>query len=172
MFNSVKFESQQIYSFFVTNVVIPSHKEIFFLLYTDVARKKRIQKFEKNLYNGCKRHIFCLYKVFSVIITIQNSGTECWRVLYLGHLISINHIISTSVFPNWILFQPLLRGEELYTQMGFFLFRQFEPIDIFIVESCEWYDLKARSAHNMELKRFFLFSFFTWIYRGLNFWEK
>ena len=34
-------------------------------------------------------------------------------------------------------------GEELYTQMGFFL---FWPIDIFIVEKCEWYDLKARSA--------------------------
>ena len=26
-------------------------------------------------------------------------------------------------------------GEELYTQLGFFLFNQFWPIDIFIVES-------------------------------------
>ena len=30
-------------------------------------------------------------------------------------------------------------GGELYTQLGFFLFSQFRPIDIFIVESCEWY---------------------------------
>ena len=30
---------------------------------------------------------------------------------------------------------PLV-GEELYTQMGFFLFSQFWPIDIFIVEKC------------------------------------
>ena len=29
----------------------------------------------------------------------------------------------------------LLRGEELYTQIGFFLFREFSPLDIFIVES-------------------------------------
>ena len=30
----------------------------------------------------------------------------------------------------------LLRGEELYTQMGFFfLFSEFSPIDTFIVES-------------------------------------
>ena len=30
-------------------------------------------------------------------------------------------------------------GEELYTQMGFFLFSEFWPIDIFIVETYEWY---------------------------------
>ena len=30
--------------------------------------------------------------------------------------------------------EPLV-GEELYTQMGFFLFRQFWPIDMFIIES-------------------------------------
>ena len=29
----------------------------------------------------------------------------------------------------------LLRGEELYTQLGFFLLREFSPLDIFIVES-------------------------------------
>ena len=28
-----------------------------------------------------------------------------------------------------------LEGEELYTQLGFFLFREFSPLDIFIVES-------------------------------------
>ena len=33
----------------------------------------------------------------------------------------------------------LLRGEELYTQMGFFSFREFSPLDIFIVESWDWY---------------------------------
>ena len=37
------------------------------------------------------------------------------------------------------LFRPHLWGEELYTQMGFFLFRQFWPIDIFIEEECEWH---------------------------------
>ena len=34
-----------------------------------------------------------------------------------------------------IIVPTLLRGEELYTQMGFFLFREFSPLDIFIVES-------------------------------------
>ena len=29
--------------------------------------------------------------------------------------------------------------EELYTQLGFFLFSQFWPTDIFILENCEWY---------------------------------
>ena len=38
-----------------------------------------------------------------------------------------------------LLFRLLLRGEELYTQMGFFLFSQFWPTDIFIVESWDWY---------------------------------
>ena len=33
------------------------------------------------------------------------------------------------------IFPTLLRGEELYTQMGFFLFREFSPLGIFIVES-------------------------------------
>ena len=33
---------------------------------------------------------------------------------------------------------PLV-GEELCIQTGFFLFRQFWPIDIFIVEKCEWF---------------------------------
>ena len=37
------------------------------------------------------------------------------------------------------LFRPTLVGEELYTQMGYFLFKQFSLIDIIIVESCEWY---------------------------------
>ena len=37
-------------------------------------------------------------------------------------------------------------GEELYLQMGFFLFKQFGPIDKIIVESCELYHLKGRSA--------------------------
>ena len=39
------------------------------------------------------------------------------------------HIFGTFIVPT------LLRGEELYTQMGFFLFSEFSPIDIFIVES-------------------------------------
>ena len=34
---------------------------------------------------------------------------------------------------------PSYGGEELYTQMGFFLFSEFSPIDIFIVETYEWY---------------------------------
>ena len=34
---------------------------------------------------------------------------------------------------------PLEGGEELYTRMVFFLFRQLWPIDILIVEGCEWY---------------------------------
>ena len=42
---------------------------------------------------------------------------------------------------------PTLVGrEELYTQLGFFLFSQFWPTDIFIVENCEWYHEKARPA--------------------------
>ena len=44
---------------------------------------------------------------------------------------------------KWI-FAPtptLVGREELYTHIGFFLilFRQIWPIDIFIVESCQWY---------------------------------
>ena len=35
---------------------------------------------------------------------------------------------------------PSYGGEELYTQMGFFLFREFSPIDIFIIETYEWYN--------------------------------
>ena len=40
-----------------------------------------------------------------------------------------------------LLFRPHLwgGGEELYNQMGFFLFSQFWPIDIFVVEKCERY---------------------------------
>ena len=38
-----------------------------------------------------------------------------------------------------LLFRPHLWGEERYTQMGFFLFREFWPTDIFIVEKCVWY---------------------------------
>ena len=41
------------------------------------------------------------------------------------------------------LFRPTLvgggGGEQLYTQRRFFVFSQFWPIDIFIVEKCEWY---------------------------------
>ena len=33
---------------------------------------------------------------------------------------------------------PLVGGGTIYSY-GFFLFRQFWPIDIFIVEKCEWY---------------------------------
>ena len=36
---------------------------------------------------------------------------------------------------DFFIVPTLLRGEELYTQMGFFLFREFSPIDILIVES-------------------------------------
>ena len=36
---------------------------------------------------------------------------------------------------NTIIVPTPLEGGELYTQLGFFLFRQFSPIDIFIVES-------------------------------------
>ena len=41
--------------------------------------------------------------------------------------------------PLKFLFWPLLMGEELYTQLEFFLFRHFSPIGIFVEESCEWY---------------------------------
>ena len=37
-----------------------------------------------------------------------------------------------------LLFRPTLVGEELYTQTVF-LFRQFSPINIFIVKGCECY---------------------------------
>ena len=43
---------------------------------------------------------------------------------------------------NFIVFVPtptLVGREELYTQMGSFLFSQFWPIYKVIVESCEWY---------------------------------
>ena len=43
------------------------------------------------------------------------------------------------VFISRIIVPTLLRGEELYTQLGFFLFREFSPLDIFIVESWNWY---------------------------------
>ena len=35
-------------------------------------------------------------------------------------------------------FRPRLLGEELYTQMSFFV-QTIWSIDIFIVEKCEWY---------------------------------
>ena len=57
------------------------------------------------------------------------------------------------------LFQPHLWGEKLYTQMGF-LFSQFWPIDIFVVEKFERYHEKARPAWNSKLKRFFNLIFF------------
>ena len=43
------------------------------------------------------------------------------------------------------LFRPHLWGQELDTQMGS-LFRQFWPNDIFILDKCEWYHLKARAV--------------------------
>ena len=50
------------------------------------------------------------------------------------------------VFKFLSLFRPLLReGGTIYSN-GFFLLRRFWPIDIIIVESCEWYHQKARPA--------------------------
>ena len=45
-------------------------------------------------------------------------------------------------------------GEELYTQMGFFLFSQFWPIDIFIVENCV-VSLKSSSSVEFKIKKIF-----------------
>ena len=47
----------------------------------------------------------------------------------------------TELYVKLIMFivPTLLRGEELYTQLVFFLFREFSPLDIFIVESWDWY---------------------------------
>ena len=44
----------------------------------------------------------------------------------------------STIHKSSIIVPTHLWGEELYTQMGFFLFSQFWPIDIFIVEKCEW----------------------------------
>ena len=49
---------------------------------------------------------------------------------------------------------PLVGGGTIHSN-GFFLFRQFWPIDIFIAEKCEWYHSKAGPAQNSKLKRFF-----------------
>ena len=58
-----------------------------------------------------------------------------------------NSSVHVKMIIKWMIIVPtLLRGEELYTQMGFFLFREFSPIDIFIVESWDWYHSKARPA--------------------------
>ena len=56
-------------------------------------------------------------------------------------------------------------GEELYTQKGF-LFRQFWPIDIIIVESCVVsVSLKSPSSVDYGIKK--IFSFFAF-YRELS----
>ena len=55
-------------------------------------------------------------------------------------IFEIRHDFHTSRLACSIVPTPTLVGrEELYTQTVFFLFRQFWPIDIFIVESCEWH---------------------------------
>ena len=41
---------------------------------------------------------------------------------------------------------PVVGGGGTIYSNGFFLFREFWPIDIFIVEKCAWYLLKARPA--------------------------
>ena len=45
------------------------------------------------------------------------------------------NLMCKRTLPSFFVVPTLLRGEELYTQLGFFLFREFSPLDIFIVES-------------------------------------
>ena len=60
--------------------------------------------------------------------------------------------------------------EELYTQMGFFLFRQFWPIDRSIWSSQRVVSGITKHVHlRFWKKRFFWFSFSTGSYRGLKF---
>ena len=57
-------------------------------------------------------------------------------------LTSISWIIENILV---LLFRPSWGGGTIYSN-GFFLFSQFWSIDIFIVQSCEWYHLKAPPA--------------------------
>ena len=59
------------------------------------------------------------------------------------------------------LFRPTLGGTINSTG---FLF-QFSPINIFIVEDCEWYHYIDCQAQNFNIKRFFEFRFF---FRGVT----
>ena len=60
--------------------------------------------------------------------------------------VCFNHIHSLYIRYKILLFRPiLLGGGNIYTEMGF-LFNQFQPSDITIVDSSEWYPEKARPA--------------------------
>ena len=72
---------------------------------------------------------------FSVLIVFVN---ECFfvRPVRCDVLCISMYVIRIYIHSHVTVIVPtLLRGEELYTQMGFFLFREFSPLDIFIVES-------------------------------------
>ena len=71
----------------------------------------------------------------------------------------------------FLLFRPLLRGQEQYTQIRIFFFRQFWPIDYIHRRELRLVSLKSLSSVEYRIKIFFLrFSLFTGSDRGLNLW--
>ena len=59
------------------------------------------------------------------------------------------------------LFRPLSRMEELYTQMGFFSFRQILPIDIFVADLAICFLLAAERFSLINQRLAFLKTVFS-----------
>ena len=105
-------------------------------------------------------HHFCVFSFRDLWISffandLELNINESTISLYWYYVIFLINVAFLKF--QGLLFRPTLAGEGLYSN-EFLLFSQFWPIDIFIVESCEWYHYRARPALNMEL--FFWFSFF------------
>ena len=75
-----------------------------------------------------------------------------------------------NVIRRSFLFRPLLRGEELYNQLGFFV--QSILADRYIHRrELRLLSLESLSSVEYGIKKIFLFSFLTRRYRGSNFRE-
>ena len=74
-------------------------------------------------------------------ITLQRYGFKGVRVFtQLSLCLMAAFSLNSFSTPIGYCSEPHFSGEEeLYTQLVFFLLSQFWPIDIFIVENCEWY---------------------------------
>ena len=81
----------------------------------------------------------------SQIIIIRNPFKYCTETTLLDEMLKISrdllslNTINRAQLEIFFVPTPHVGGGTIYSN-GFFLFKQFWPIDIFIVEKCEWYE--------------------------------
>ena len=118
------------------------------MMFSSVAVKKTGQRQQGKIFVSCRRSVMINEEKMSSFLyqlcclRVESSAEN--QIFYIAkkkekgrELIAL--YFETIFVKDIFLFRPHLWGEQLYTQMVFFLFSQFWPIDIFIAEKCEWY---------------------------------